>query len=142
MSFYIVDDLCISCGACEYVCPTLAIEQRTDKFHSAFIIDPMLCFDCNACPDVCPVDCIHQDAESIICHGRGCPLNAKSSLHDWECTELDDRRCGRCNNVLWRKPGGEDWFCFKCDEGHEACPKIRASQKPDYDVVPRLSSKW
>ena len=61
MSFYIVDDVCISCGACEYICPTLAIERRADNFRGTFIIDPMLCFDCDACPSVCPVDCIHQD---------------------------------------------------------------------------------
>ncbi len=141
MSFYIVDDVCISCGACEYICPTLAIERRADNFHGTFIIDPMLCFDCDACPSVCPVDCIHQDPASIICHGRGCPLNAKSSLRDWECTELDERRCAGCGNVLWRRPGGGDWFCFRCDEGKGICPKVRAAQKPDYAVVPRYSSE-
>ncbi len=136
MSFYIVDAACISCGACEFVCDTFAITKREDDIRGAFIIDPMLCFDCGICPDVCPVDCIHLDPESIICHGRGCPLNEKSTLKDWECSELKDR-CPTCGNVLWREPGSETWMCFKCDAGHGICPKVRAAQKPLYQVVPR-----
>lgn len=138
MSFYIVDEICIGCGACEYVCPTAAISRREDgAYRVTFIIDTMQCNDCDACPGACPVDCIHQDPESIICHGRGCPLNERSSLRDWECTELRDRRCTRCGNVLWREPGTRRWICFKCDAGHGLCPKVRAAQKPGYQVVPR-----
>ena len=135
MSFVIADDLCISCGACEYACDTIAISRR-DTYRGTFIIDPMLCNDCNACPGVCPVDCIQQDPKSIICHGRGCPLSAKSSMRDWECSELGPR-CQQCNNVLWREPGEDTWFCFRCDAGNQACPKIRVSEKPGYEVLPR-----
>ena len=137
MSFYIVDDACISCGACEYVCPTLAITKREDNYRGTFIIDTMLCNDCGACPPTCPVDCIVQDPESVICHGWGCPLGPKSPMRDWECTKLDERRCAKCDNVLWRRPGEADWFCFKCDEGKGLCPKVRVAQKPGYAVLPR-----
>ncbi|MCL0101500.1 4Fe-4S dicluster domain-containing protein [Dehalococcoidia bacterium] len=135
MSFYIDDDACISCGACEYICDTYAITKR-DNQRGTFIIDPMLCFDCNLCPDTCPVDCIHQDTESIICHGRGCPLNAKSKYAEWECSELKER-CTSCDNVLWREPGTTSWVCFKCDVGKGICPKIKGLQKPGYEIIVR-----
>ena len=137
MSYYIVDDICIGCVACEYVCPTLAIGRLdSESYRVTFIIDEMLCNDCDACPSTCPVDCIHQEPESIICHGRGCPLNERSTLRDWECSELVER-CPTCDNVLWREPGSEKWICFKCDAGQGTCPKVRALQKPEYRVVPR-----
>jgi NAD-dependent dihydropyrimidine dehydrogenase PreA subunit len=139
MSYYIEDDVCISCGACEFVCDTFAI-SRLDNFRGTFIIDPMLCYDCGVCPEVCPVDCIKLDSNSIICHGRGCPLNEKSALRDWECSELK-ARCSVCDNVLWRKPGTEAWTCFACEGGKGACPKVRAAQKPSYNVEVRLSAR-
>ena len=137
MSYYVEDDICISCGACDFICDTIALTRRTDTYRGTFVIDPMLCNDCGLCPGVCPVDCLHQDPESIICHGRGCPLNEKSSLKDWECTELGDR-CPTCDNVLWREPGAEAWICFKCDAGQGVCPKVRAAQKPGY-VIPIIT---
>lgn len=138
MSFYIEDDACISCGACEYICPSEAITKRADNFCGTFIIDPMRCFDCNACPAACPVDCIKQDPESIICHGRGCPLNEKSTMRDWACTELQ-RFCPTCGNVLWQELGADAWFCFRCDRGKGVCPKVRAFQKPGYAMPVRFS---
>ena len=53
MAFLINDD-CISCGACEPECPTNAISEGDDKF----IIDAEPCTDCGACAEVCPVDAI------------------------------------------------------------------------------------
>jgi NAD-dependent dihydropyrimidine dehydrogenase PreA subunit len=139
MSYYIADSICISCGACEFVCETLAIKRREDTYRGTFVIDPMLCFDCGLCVKNCPVDCIYQDPESIICHGRGCPLNAKSAMKDWECSELK-QLCKTCGNVLWRKPGEQQWFCFSCDSGKGLCPKVKAAQKPGY-AVPVINAK-
>ena len=49
---YIINDECISCGACEAECPTEAITAGDDKY----VIDPDKCIDCGSCADVCPVD--------------------------------------------------------------------------------------
>lgn len=49
---YIINDDCISCGACEGECPVSAISAGDSKY----VIDPDLCIDCGACADVCPVD--------------------------------------------------------------------------------------
>ena len=51
---YIISDECISCGACEPVCPVEAISEG----ESIYIIDPNLCTDCATCVDECPVDAI------------------------------------------------------------------------------------
>ncbi len=53
MAHRITDD-CISCGACEAVCPVDAISEGEDTY----VIDPNLCTDCGACAQVCPVDAI------------------------------------------------------------------------------------
>ena len=61
MAMKILDD-CISCAACEPVCPTEAIYEG-DMIYE---IDTDKCvecegyFDTNQCVDVCPVDCIVQ----------------------------------------------------------------------------------
>lgn len=49
---YIIDDNCISCGACAGECPTDAISEADNKY----VIDAAACIECGACADVCPVD--------------------------------------------------------------------------------------
>jgi ferredoxin len=49
---YVIEDSCISCGACEPECPVEAITEGDDKY----VIDPDKCIDCGACANVCPVD--------------------------------------------------------------------------------------
>lgn len=53
---HVIDDNCISCGACEAECPVEAISAGDDKY----VIDAELCTDCGACADVCPTDSISQ----------------------------------------------------------------------------------
>ena len=48
---YIINEDCISCGACEAECPVSAISEG----DALYVIDPELCTDCGACADVCPV---------------------------------------------------------------------------------------
>ena len=42
---YMINDACISCGACEAECPD-------DKY----VIDANTCIECGSCAGVCPVD--------------------------------------------------------------------------------------
>ena len=49
---YVINDSCISCGACEPECPVNAITAGDDKY----VIDAATCIDCGACAGVCPVD--------------------------------------------------------------------------------------
>ena len=49
---YIINDECISCGACVGECPTDAISEEGGKY----IINPEACISCGACHDVCPVE--------------------------------------------------------------------------------------
>jgi len=48
---YVINDDCISCGACAAGCPTEAISEGEGKY----VIDAALCINCGACADVCPV---------------------------------------------------------------------------------------
>ena len=51
---YVIDDKCISCGACESTCPVEAISAGDSKYE----INPDVCIDCGACATNCPVDAI------------------------------------------------------------------------------------
>ncbi len=60
----LINEDCISCGACEPECPNEAITQG----DSIYVIDPEKCtecvgaFDASKCVEVCPVDgCIITD---------------------------------------------------------------------------------
>lgn len=46
---------CIGCKKCEKVCPSVAIEVKSDKKAE---IETSLCFQCTNCIQVCPTDCI------------------------------------------------------------------------------------
>ena len=50
---YVINDECISCGACEAECPVNAISEGDGKY----VIDPDTCIDCGSCASVCPVGC-------------------------------------------------------------------------------------
>lgn len=49
---YIINDDCISCGACEPECPVSCISEGDGKY----IIDGDSCIDCGSCASVCPVE--------------------------------------------------------------------------------------
>lgn len=55
MAYRINQEDCISCGACEPVCPVDCISVQDDDKR---LIDEEVCIDCGACADVCPVACI------------------------------------------------------------------------------------
>lgn len=48
---YIINDSCISCGACAGECPVDAISEG----DTIYVIDAAKCTDCGACASVCPV---------------------------------------------------------------------------------------
>ena len=49
---YVIQDTCISCGACEPECPTECISAGDD----IYVINQADCIDCGSCANVCPVD--------------------------------------------------------------------------------------
>lgn len=51
---YMINEDCISCGACEGECPVNAISAGDSKF----VIDAATCIDCGACAGQCPVNAI------------------------------------------------------------------------------------
>jgi ferredoxin len=53
---YTISEECISCGACQGVCPTEAISEGDTQY----IIDENVCIDCGQCSEVCPVNAISQ----------------------------------------------------------------------------------
>ena len=51
---FIINDECISCGACADNCPVNAISEGDSQYN----IDKDTCIDCGACCDTCPVGAI------------------------------------------------------------------------------------
>ncbi|MEF2919708.1 MAG: 4Fe-4S binding protein [Acutalibacteraceae bacterium] len=56
MAFVINDD-CISCGACAAECPVEAISEGDSKY----VIDADTCISCGACAGTCPVGAPNED---------------------------------------------------------------------------------
>lgn len=48
---YIINDDCISCGACAGECPIGCISEGDSKY----VIDADQCIDCGTCQSTCPV---------------------------------------------------------------------------------------
>jgi NAD-dependent dihydropyrimidine dehydrogenase PreA subunit len=120
MSFRVVEELCIGCGACDYSCPTGAL-TKTDTFLGLFVIDPFTCDDCGICVDKCPVLAIEADPAWPTCHGHGCPLTSKR-MADTTCA-IWQQKCPSCGATLWRQDDGA-WSCASCDMGMKVhCPK-------------------
>lgn len=51
---YVINDGCVSCGACAAECPVGAISEGEDKY----VIDPDTCIDCGTCAATCPTGSI------------------------------------------------------------------------------------
>ncbi len=51
---YVINENCISCGACAGECPCDAISEGEGKY----VIDADTCVDCGACAGACPVEAI------------------------------------------------------------------------------------
>ena len=52
----LINDECISCGACADTCPVNAIAEGDGKF----VVNADECIDCGACEDGCPVGAIAE----------------------------------------------------------------------------------
>lgn len=57
MAYKIITSLCTACGACEFECPSAAIQYK----NNTYVIDPGLCTECEGkfdapqCAEICPV---------------------------------------------------------------------------------------
>ncbi len=54
---YVINDGCVSCGACESECPVGAISEG----DSTYVIDADACLDCGACASACPTESISAE---------------------------------------------------------------------------------
>lgn len=53
---YIINDNCVSCGACANECPVECISEGDERY----VINADECVECGACASVCPVDAPNQ----------------------------------------------------------------------------------
>ena len=124
MSFKVVEDLCIGCGACDFSCPTGAL-TKTESFLGLFVIDPFTCDDCAICVAKCPEAAIVPDPDWAVCHGRGCPLGSER-LAAVVCAQWQEI-CPECGATLWERDGVR--ACPRCGMGLKVrCPRTRSTQ--------------
>lgn len=126
MSFRVLDDRCIGCGACDFSCPTGAL-RKTDSYLGLFVVDPFTCDDCARCVPTCPEGAIVPDPAWAVCRGRGCPL-AAARLAGTGCTVWQER-CPECGTTLWERDGAAG--CPRCTLGLKVrCPRTRRLGEP------------
>ena len=126
MSFQVLQERCIGCGACDYSCHSNAL-TKTDSFLGLFEIDPFTCDDCGVCVGKCPEGAIVSDPAWPVCHGHGCPLTSQR-LAEVECS-IWQQRCPSCGTSMWSSNGSE-FSCPKCDDGRKvSCPKTRMLER-------------
>lgn len=53
---FVINDTCLSCGACAGACPVGAISEGDGKFE----IDASACISCGACAGTCPAGAIEE----------------------------------------------------------------------------------
>ncbi len=53
---YVINDGCVSCGACAGECPVNAISEGDGKY----VIDADACLDCGSCAATCPTESITE----------------------------------------------------------------------------------
>ena len=53
---YMINDACISCGACEAECPVECISSGDDKY----VIDANTCIECGSCAEVVQLTLLNQ----------------------------------------------------------------------------------
>ena len=76
---YIINDACISCGACEAECPVECISSGDDKY----VIDANTCIECGSCSFICParrplVESIRNAKRQIQAKRRKAQAEAKA----------------------------------------------------------------
>ncbi len=54
---HVIDDTCVSCGACAGTCPVGAISEGDGKY----VVDAGTCIDCGACEGACPTGAIKTE---------------------------------------------------------------------------------
>ena len=54
---YVINDDCVSCGACAEVCPAEAISEGDGKY----VTDADACLDCGTCEAECPNNAISAE---------------------------------------------------------------------------------
>lgn len=55
---FVIDDTCISCGACAGECPVSCISEG----DGAYVINADECISCGNCAEVCPIAAPKEEA--------------------------------------------------------------------------------
>lgn len=134
---------CISCGICDTVCVSGAIELRTFDDHAEWAYDPGRCTFCGRCVLQCPVGALRQENDRLAPYADQGALVVTSVMAYPACTECGSPALPFGSHMLKRLLGASDEIfqrarlCEKCRQHRtqeafkEAALKVAAAPQPN-----------
>ena len=109
MSFKIIEDKCLGCGACRFAC-LFVVPKAVDEAKNKYVIDAEACTGCGQCENICPNSAIvpaegHRKIKRVSIDASkclGCSLCSRvcvSKAAHGEIKkpfEIDESRCIKC----------------------------------------------
>lgn len=108
---------CTACGVCAKICPTRAMQFRTDARYYVLAVQPHTCLGtaCNLCQLICPVDALTLTA--------GVAASALATREPQTLRSGALTVCSRC------------YASFAMEPGQVLCPICRASERRQHSLA-------
>lgn len=101
-----VNDDCTACGICARVCPTEALQLKTEKSSYQLVFSPQICIACDKCSHVCAPQAITLTPDPSFEQVFASPV--EQVMQQGQLTH-----CAKCNTLFAAKP--DTRLCPVCE---------------------------